>query len=381
MSLRVMQVSQHGELRGGAEFYCLMLTEQLVARGIAVEVICGDDGSLARELRRLGVPVHVLPLAHYGIYEHMKEVLVVDWPTVERIEALLRAFRPHVVHGHLMPAHLHAALAALDAGVPGVLYTEHNFAVAALNVLLSRFTRSRTIVPSRAAFELLTRGGIPPDHVSVIEHGIGPEYFAADEGAVAAARASLGLRDGPVIGTIARLSPEKAIDTLLAATRRVVAAIPSLTLLIVGDGPLEDDLRRQARELGLENAVRFLGFRPDVSVLMRLMDVFILPSRMESVGLVLLEAMAAGRPVVATTVGAIPEYVDQDRTGLLAPPDDPEALAGAIQRLLDDPALRTRLGAAGRVKAEAHFTLDRMVTQTIQLYCEAAGIQSPALAP
>ncbi len=380
MSLRVMQVSQHGELRGGAEFHCLTLTAGLVERGIAVEAICGDDGSLTRELRRRSVPVHVFPVAHYGIYEHMREEPVIDWSTVERIAALLRTFRPHVVHSHLMPAHLHAALAALEAGTPGVLYTEHNFAIPATNVLLSRLSRSRTIVPSLAAFDLLARGGVPPDHIAVIPHGVGPERFAVDERAVADARARLDLGTGPVIGTVARLSPEKAIDTLLRAAQRLVGVAPELTVLIVGDGPLAAELEHLAGKLGIAQAVRFLGFRTDAGVLMQLMDVFILPSRMESVGLVLLEAMAAGRPIVATTVGAIPEYVDHDGGGLLVPPDDPAALAGAIQRLLDDPAWRERLGAAGRARARERYALDRMIDQTIRLYCRAAGVPSPALA-
>lgn len=369
MPLRIMQVSQHGTLRGGAEFHCLALTANLVRRGFPVELICGDDGTLAQAARDLGVPVHLVPLEFFAIYEHLRPERAIAWPTVERIAALLRDFRPDVVHSHLIPAHVHAALAALETDVPGIVYTEHNFAVPAFNVLLSRLSRARTIVPSQASFALHVQDGIPPGQLTVIPHGIDPGHLAVDAGLVAAARQELGLTAGPVIGTVARLSPEKALDTLLRATVALRDAFPSLTLLIAGDGPLDADLQRLAGELGIAGAVRFLGFRRDVEVVIRLMDVFVLPSRMENVGLVLLEAMAACVPVVATTVGAIPEYVADEVDGLLVPPDDPAALAGAIQRLLrETPAQRARFGTAGCEKVRARFTHDRMVAQTLRLY-------------
>ena len=120
-------------------------------------------------------------------------------------------------------------------------------------------------------------------------------------------RATLNLGTGPILGTVARLSSEKGIDVLLRAVQQVVQVLPTITVLIIGDGPQAGELHRLANELGLRDTIRFLGARIDIPVLNRLLDVFVLPSREEALSMALLEAMAAGRAVIATDVGAIPK--------------------------------------------------------------------------
>jgi glycosyltransferase involved in cell wall biosynthesis len=147
---------------------------------------------------------------------------------------------------------------------------------------------------------------------------------------------------------------------------------------VVGDGPLRDTLRDQARALGLDGAVRFLGAVPEAWRLLPHFDVFALPSRWEGMSNGLLEAMAAGRPIVATTAGGNPELITDGETGLLVPPEDPGALAAAIARLVRDPALARRLGDAARRRVEKDYTLDRMVSRMEALYDELLAREKAA---
>jgi len=149
---------------------------------------------------------------------------------------------------------------------------------------------------------------------------------------------------------------------------KIVQQFPSTRLLLVGEGPLRGDLQRLTKALDLERHVIFTGLRTDVPRLLQAVDVFVLPSLWEGFGLVLLEAMVAGRPIVASSVGAIPEIVLDAETGLLVPPRQPDSLAGAILALLENPAWAARMGAAGRKRVEAKFSLDTIVAQWDALY-------------
>ena len=178
--------------------------------------------------------------------------------------------------------------------------------------------------------------------------------------------------------TVGRLQAPKDALTLL----RGLAKLPRGTYeaVIVGDGPDRPELASEARRLGLESVVQLAGERNDVPELLAASDIFVLSSRSEGLPLSILEAMAAGLPVVATTVGGVPELVLEGETGLLVPPGDPQALAGAIERLLDDSTLRGRLGAAGRIRVEERFDLVSTRQAHLDLYSTllaAAGLPSP----
>ncbi len=170
-------------------------------------------------------------------------------------------------------------------------------------------------------------------------------------------------------GVSARLRPEKALDTLLRAFALVRATHPRAHLALAGDGSERALLERLAAELKLgPGAVTFLGFRQDVPEFLSALDAYVLPSRDEGLGTAILEALAVGLPVVATRVGGIPESVLHERTGLLVPPDDPDALAGAMRRIMDEPALRESLPAGAREHIRANFTEDVLVEKTLGFY-------------
>jgi glycosyltransferase involved in cell wall biosynthesis len=269
------------------------------------------------------------------------------------------------VHSHLYPAHLHASLAAAIAGVPAILQTAHTLVVRPGEAAIERLTRSRTIATSHAVAAGLMKAGLSGQRMKVIHNGVGDEHLCLDTEAVCRVRSELALSDGPVVGTVARLSPEKGVDVLLAALPEVLSYFPSLATLIVGDGSETKRLRELAAGHG---NVRFLGTRRDVAALNRLFDVFVLPSRQEACPMALLEAMAAGRAVVATCVGGSPELIDNGIDGVLVPPEEPAALSAAIVGLLRRPAQREALGCAARKKIARSFTRDQMVTQTYAYY-------------
>jgi glycosyltransferase involved in cell wall biosynthesis len=171
---------------------------------------------------------------------------------------------------------------------------------------------------------------------------------------------------GPVVGVVARLSPEKGIDVLLHA----MARWPEIPLVVVGEGGRRAELEALARELGRAESTWFVGFQQRPQDFIAGMDLFVLPSRREGLGLVLLEAMRAELPVVASDVGGIRDLVEHDVTGILVPPEDPAALADAIERLLADSVLRARLGASGRARLQSHFTTEQEARAYEALYDE-----------
>jgi len=219
----------------------------------------------------------------------------------------------------------------------------------------------------------IERYGVPPAKVALIANGIAwtPWDPARLAEAVARFRQTSGIRgDGPVVGTVTRLAPAKGLPTLLQAFHQLRRQVPSARLLIVGDGPLKTELVRSAYALGEQEQIIFSGIAVETRVPLSMMDVFVLPSHHEAFGLAIVEAMAMGRPVVASRVGGIPTIVDDGVTGLLVPPNDPDALARALGQMLDDPERRRAMGSAGHARYEREFTMDRVAREVESVYEE-----------
>jgi glycosyltransferase involved in cell wall biosynthesis len=298
---------------GGAEQHLLDLTSGLVQRGINVATVCPRPGPLSEALVTRGVAVSYIEM----VYPRPGDEYAVDPSAVHALTGWLRRRQPDVVHSHLYPAHLHATLAARDAGVATVVQTAHTLIVRQGDVVLGRLTSAHTIAVSAAVARLHATAGVPADRISVIYNGVGAEHLAEPEQPPDHLRAELGLPAGSLIGTVSRLSPEKGLDNLLRAIARLADKGMASTLLIAGEGPEAEPLRRLAGELGIAERVRFLGARNDVPRLNRLVDLFVLPSREEACPLALLEAMAGRRAVVSTRVGGSPELVTDGVDGLL----------------------------------------------------------------
>ena len=321
--------------------------------------------ALVPALRESGIEVHCLGTGRGGVRA---------WPL--RLARLLSTRHYDVVHTH-SPVPAVVARLAPGARRAHFLHTEHSawpryrFPTRAANA--ATLGRNQAVwAVSEAVAASIRRPGwarwvrMPP--VEVLYHGIDERQVRRGPEARAAAREVLGIAaDRRIIGSVGNLAPKKDQATLLAAFEVVAADRPDLDLVLVGGGPLEGQLRAQAATLAAADRVHFLGQRPDVAQLMPGFDVFALSSRYEGLGLVLIEAMAAGIPVVATAVDGIPEVVRDGDDGLLVEPGDPAALAGGIARLLDDAPLAARLAEAGTVAA-GRFSIGTAVKRMVQAY-------------
>jgi glycosyltransferase involved in cell wall biosynthesis len=224
----------------------------------------------------------------------------------------------------------------------------------------------------------LRRRGVAPARVVTIPNGVEVARYQSSEEVRSETRASLGVLPGErLVGTVGSLIPLRNHALLLSAAPEVISSFPGTRFVLVGEGPERPALQTLAKRLGISDQVIFTGHRSDIPAMLAAMDVFALSCDTEGFGLAALEAMAAGLPVVATQVGALPELVEAGETGLLVPRGDARALANALLTLLRDHGLATRLGAAGRVRAERDFSAARTAEQISDVYLELVGGRVP----
>ena len=330
-----------------------------------------DEG----ELSDPSVPVQAVPLVRPVSPRE-------DVAAFRAIRAAVAAARPAIVHTHMAKAGSVGRLAvrSLRSGPrPRTVHTFHGHvldgyfrpgvqrAFTATERWLARRTDVLVAVSPEVRDELLDLGIGRPSQFRLIPVGLELDRFLAVSGPTGTFRASLGIPPGaPLVGIIGRLVPIKAVDVLLDALARV----PDTHLAVVGDGEDRPRLESRAATSGVAHRVHFTGWVDDVPAAVADCDVVALTSRNEGTPVALIEALAAARPVVATAVGGVPSVVMPGRTGLLVPPDDPQALAAAIITLLTDPAVATRLASAGRVHVRDTFGAARLVRDIRDLYSE-----------
>jgi glycosyltransferase involved in cell wall biosynthesis len=353
--------------RGGPLSHLHILAPAVAAEGIDVQVVCANE-ALAAEFRDAGLEAFALPVHSKTDLRGARRLwsLLQDASIVHthdrraglfaRPQARLRRTRAlHTLHG--LPEEIAVRLDRPESPpLPGVSRTRSawfRWGYPRIETLLASL--GDVIVPSASIARFLARHGLSKSRIHVIAHGItpAPRTRAHDD--------HRPLR----LATAANLEYWKGIDVLLAACARVHVPV---RLDVFGDGSLRDGLVRDAKEQGIDAA--FHGFVPDVRAKLAEADVFVLPSRGDNAPISILEAMAAGLPVVSTRVGGIPELVTDGETGLLVAPDDPEGLADAIDRLASDAAFRSRLGERGAVRVAEEFSVQRAVRATVDLYRE-----------
>lgn len=294
---------------------------------------------------------------------------------------LMRRGRYALVHTHNSKAGILGRLAARLAGVPVVIHTYHScvfryphlrpwqqWAFLWAERLAARWTDYFVAISEGLRREFLDAGIAPPDRIAVVYSGIDVAQFQQPV-ALNGYRIALGLQPGDlVLGSVARLDVGKGHEELFEAVARLRPRFPRLHVLCVGDGPLKSRFTERLRRLRLTDCVHLLGERRDIPQLTQLFDVAVLASGYEGMGRVLLEAQAAGKPVVATKAGGIPDVVKDGETGYLVPAGDAQALAQALERLLADASLRQKMGHAALQWVSARFSSQRMCEQLQALY-------------
>lgn len=375
--LRVLQIIPT-LVRGGAEKQLVLLARGLPRDQFDVHVaVLTRSGPLEAELRQAGIPVTLIgkrarldPLCYWRLRRH------------------IRRLQPDLVHTWLFAANAYGRLAAHAAGVRCLLAGERcvdpwkGTWQLAIDRWLARYT-DRIVTNSRGVVEFYAAHGLPAEKFVVIPNGVPlpPEGAAGGEPAGERTdrsspplRKALGLpATARLIGAVGRLWPQKRVKDLIWAADLLKSLRDDAHLVIVGDGPQRARLERYRRQNEITDRVHFLGERGDVTALMRQFDLLWLASAYEGQSNAILEAMAAGLPVVATDIPGNRDLVIPDQTGYLIPVGDRFEFARRTHWLLEDEGLRRRLGQAGRLRVATEFTVERMVARHAELYQELCG--------
>ena len=373
MSMRICHVMT-ADLWAGAEVQLATTASYLARTDLDVSAVLFNDGRLAEELRGLGIDVTVIDESRHGALA-----------IVSSLTRFLIEQRIDVVHTHRYKDTILGTIAARLAGVRHVVRTMHGLrepmagwsrikfgAYETLdNVMLRAFADRVIAVSNRMAGTLITNG-FKSSRVTTIHNGI--DLARAIPGRAEDIRRELGVDAASiVIGTVGRLSPVKAQDVLMRAAGRILDSVPRARFVIAGDGPLGGELEALATRLGIDRACTFLGARSDISDVIAALDVFVLPSLSEGLPMAVLEAMAAGKPVVASRVGGLPEVIQHGVSGMLIPPGGAEALAAACVELAGDRERAGRIGAEARRIVTEEFSHERSGAAVVDLYRSLAA--------
>jgi L-malate glycosyltransferase len=356
----------------GGQNQVLLTVNGLRSIGERAALVAHPDGELRR---RAEEGLDLIPIAPRS---------EMDLSAAWKFSRLLKRLQPDVIHAH-DPHGVALASLALSLGSgsrapvrPPVLIAARRVDFHLKGNSFSRWKYRQVncfIAASEAIRLMLVADGIEDERTVTVHEGIDLEHVLAAP-PVNIHEALFLPHGAAVVGNVAALVPHKGQRYLIDAARLVVQQLPDTRFVILGEGELREHLEKQVHEYHLEKHVLLPGFRTDVIGCIKSFDLFAMSSVTEGLGTSLLDAMACGRPIVATRAGGIPEIVEDEVTGLLVPPRDHHALAEAIVRALKDPALRQRMGGAGFDRVRERFTVERMVAETASVYKRLATSNS-----
>ncbi|MCP9487203.1 MAG: glycosyltransferase family 4 protein [Gaiellaceae bacterium MAG52_C11] len=379
--IRVLRVIARLNM-GGPALHVAYLSAGLAERGYETTLVAGSlapgEGSMAYVAEDLGVRIVKLDALSREISP------VRDAISVVRLARLIRELRPQILHTHTAKAGTVGRLAALlagDARPPIVVHTFHGHvlhgyfgplksrAFRLLERLLARVTTRLIAVSPQVRDDLVSLGVAPAEMFSVVRLGIELGERVQTQVAGGDTRARLGITPGRfVVGWVGRMTGVKRTDDVLESLARLRERGIDAVLVMIGDGPDRDAVEQRASELGIVRHCYFLGYQEDVSGWYRAFDALILPSANEGTPVVVIEALASGCPVVATSVGGVPDVVREGVDGFLVPAGDVEALAERLALLASEPELRDRMGEAGRESVPSRYVVERLVGDIDDLY-------------
>jgi glycosyltransferase involved in cell wall biosynthesis len=355
---------------GGMKNHLIDLVRGLSEKGYRLAVVSPPNDSLRSAMEALNIPFHQLPMR--------PGLSPTDLAAIWRLAGLLRVLGPDLFHIHGNKSALLGRPAAFLARVPAMVLTVHNFLVyqnarlpaRTLAVLTQRRLFSgidRIIAVSDSLKKnMVENQGLAASKIEVIHNGVDYERWQEKP---PSPRSQLGLSESDfVVVAVGRLVDWKGHDVLINAAAELRSSRPDIRIAIAGEGPMRPRLERLIRAGGLEQSVSLLGHVADVRALLAAADLFVLPSLNEPFGIVLLEAMAAGLPVIATNAGGVPEIITDDQNGVLLPPAEAAVLSREISALAADAPRRRRLGDCARITVKERFALEDIIERTEEVY-------------
>lgn len=356
MARLVLHVDAGREWRGGQQ-QALSLMCRLPRFGYDAALAAPPKSPLAAAATDHGIGVRAIGMRS-------------DWDlfSARSLRATVQQLRPALIHFHDARGAGVGALIARAALPPVVIARRVDFPIGRTWLSRRKYTRAaRIIAVSHRVQEVCVAGGLPAERIAVVHDGVDLGRFAQRREPEDARHAMRLPSRCELIGVVAALVDHKGHRYLIDALPSILASRPTTKVVLAGEGPLRRSLGEQAADLRVGHAVTFLGQVPDIPAFLSAIDLFVLPSHLEGLCQALIEAMAAGVPVVATLAGGIPEVVEQEVSGLLVPQRDPAALAQAVLRVLGDAELRRRLSDGARVQA-GRFGVEQMVESTARVY-------------
>jgi glycosyltransferase involved in cell wall biosynthesis len=358
--VRILHINTERTWRGG-EQQTLYLLEGLKARNITCHLVCQSGSPMQAKAGQAGVDI--FPIAMRG---------EADLLAGYRIRKLIRKYNYSIIHSHTSHAHTLAYLASIGTAVRRLVTRRVDFSIFRhsflhLSGLKYRFMADGYIAISNRVKAVLVDDGISDRRIFVVHSGIDPERFKQASGDHL--RSEFDIKDNQkIVINVAHLADHKGQKYLIRAIPHVLAKLPNTRFFIVGRGGLMDELQALASALGLKRQLVFTGFRSDVGAFYKIADLCVMSSIEEGLGTAVLDAMACGIPVVATTAGGLPEIVRDGKTGRLVAPADPLALAEGMIDLLTHPELAEAMADQGRAKVRQCFSLQAMVDKNIEVY-------------
>jgi glycosyltransferase involved in cell wall biosynthesis len=347
---------------GGMETWVERFIERMPRERYRFTALCPFESPYTDRLRALDVEVLVSPMPDDP-----------PWSTIQLAAALVSAGSIDLLHAHMPKAHLLAGIVGRLTGKP-VLTTIHARQLSMMDLEVHRASGSHMSVVCRQAYFHALGLGVSAGQLSFESNGVDTQAFQPRPRAAGGLRDELGIpADAPLLGFVGRLSPEKGPTVFVRAALLLHSRVPEVHFVMVGDGPLEPELRALAERFGLAGRLHFAGLRRDMAAVYSELDVVVSSSNSEAMPLALMEAMACGLPIVATRVGGVPDLVEHGETGWLVGPGEFDDIAGRCAALADDAALRRRMGERARQRVVERFDLGECVRRMDQLITRLAG--------
>jgi glycosyltransferase involved in cell wall biosynthesis len=358
--MKILHINTERTWRGG-EQQTLYLLQGLKARRLDSHLVCQPNSPMAERALEEGIDVEPLRMGSE-----------IDYAAGYRIRKLIKKFNYDIIHSHTSHAHMLAFLASPGRNSPRLVTRRVDFSIfrhsfLKLSGIKYRFMADYYIAISHKIKNVMVDDGISDQRIFVVHSGIDPQRFRQATGDHLLSEFDI-RADEKVVVNVGHLAGHKGQEYLVRAIPHVLAKLPKTRFFIVGKGELMDDLKAIASSLGLEQALVLTGFRNDVGSFYKVADLFVMSSVDEGLGTAVLDAMALGKPVVATRAGGLPEIVHDGKTGRLVAPADPSALAEGIIEMLTHTELASTMANQGRAEVQKFFTIEAMVDGNIEVY-------------